>query len=187
MRPMPPDGVPDPAHLPALNESFYTARPQDYFGRRLQDLMLVAGNLAGLDDLFAKGVSFGALSAIGPQMGEGLAPERASERERQTQHFVIAESEVLCHHAGETLLRLYLAHAGAPPSPWLELSQIRSPEEFKKRVRRRFGPDSNPSDPANLAEIARTFYLTDVPERIQPPPAPEEWSKGLAIIEGYLR
>ena len=75
MRPMPPDGVPDPAHLPALNESFYTARPQDYFGRRLQDLMLVAGNLAGLDDLFAKGVSFGALSAIGPQMGNRPAPQ----------------------------------------------------------------------------------------------------------------
>jgi len=187
MSPMPPEGVPDPEHFPAMNASFYAARPQDYFGRRLQNLMLVAGNLQGLDDLFAKGVSFGTLSAVGPQVSDGVGADTAQERARQTQHFLIAESEVLCHHAGETLLRLYLAHAGAPPSPWLELSQTRSPDEFKKRVRRRFGPGSKASDPANLAEVARTFYLTDVPERLVPPPAPEEWSRGLALIEGYLR
>ena len=184
---IPPEGWPDPEHFALLNSDFYRARPHDYFGRRLQSLMLVANNVGRLDDLFAQGVKFGKLSATGAPVGEELEGKTAADRERQTQHFVIAESEVLCHHAGETLLRLYLAHAGTPPSPWLELSRITSPAGFKELVRRRFGPGAEPVDPAGLAEIARVFYLTDNRQSLDPPPDEGAWNRGIAIVDGYLR
>jgi hypothetical protein len=174
--------------LRALNAAFYRARPQDYFGRRLQNLILVAGNLAGLDELFSRGVKYGSLSVIGPDLGTLGATEAAkAEREVQRQRFVIAESEVLCHHVGETLLRLYLAHEGRPTSPWLELSKERTPGEFKKKVRMRFVEDAASSNPDWRAEIARMFYLSEDRHVVQPSLTEEEWGQNLANIEGYLR
>jgi hypothetical protein len=150
--------------------------------------MLVAGNLEGLDELFSRGVKFGQLAATGPDPAS-LAPseEAKAERELQRQRFVIAEPEVLCHHAGETLLRLYLAHESRPASPWLELSRTRSPSVFKEMVRRRFGSDSKQSDPIRLAEIARLLYLSDDREAVDPGLTEEDWTANLVNIEGYLR
>ena len=100
---------------------------------------------------------------------------------------------MLCHHVGETLLRLYLAHAydkkdGPPPCPWLEVSRLRSFSKAKQLMAARFGPDSDPEDPANLAAVARVFYLTDEPAGLTTRPIPEKrWQESLRRIEGYLR
>ncbi|MDQ3580012.1 MAG: hypothetical protein M3443_20925, partial [Actinomycetota bacterium] len=48
--------------------------------------------------------------------------------------YAAIESTNLLHHAAECLLRLYLAHAGMPPCPWLEVARLRSPSEFKEAV-----------------------------------------------------
>ena len=184
----PSDGSVRPETIPGLNAAFYRARPADYFGKRLQDLMLVAGNLEGLDELFSRGVKFRQLTATGPDPASLAQSEEAkAERELQRQQFVIAESEVLCHHAGETLLRLYLAHESRPASPWLELTRTRSPSAFKEKVRRRFGSDSKQGDPIRLAEIARLLYLSDDREAVDPSLTEEDWTANLVNIEGYLR
>jgi hypothetical protein len=174
-----------------LNETFYAAEPADYFSQRLENLILVAGNSAALDRLMEEGVTFRSLTVGGgPPQGADPA-DQAKKRDKaakSAEHFVIAEAEVLAQHVGETLLRLYLAHAAVPPCPWLEISRLRSPAEFKERVSRRFGDDTDPSDPAHLAAVARVFYLTDDPASLGPvPPPQDQWETSLANIEGYLR
>ena len=186
-----------PDHLLALdnyaglNETFYAAEPADYFSQRLHNLILVAGNSAGLDRLLEEGVTFRGMTVGGgtPQMADPA--DQANERAKaakSAEHFVIAEAEVLAQHAGETLLRLYLAHEARPLCPWLDVSRLHSPAAFKELVRRRFGDESDPSDPAHHAAVARVFHLTDDRASLSPVPPPQvEWDRSVANIEGYLR
>ena len=184
-----------------MNRTFYAAKPADYFGWRLGNLILVAGKREALESLLADGVAFKSLkvggTASGSEDASGVAsvtpdPETEAEAAKGAEHFVIAEAEVLAHHVGETLLRLYLAHefpanARPPACPWLEISRLRSFSQFKSMVRARFGPDSDPEDPANLAAVARVFHLTDDPARMSNATIPEEqWNNSLNNIEGYL-
>jgi hypothetical protein len=46
------------------------------------------------------------------------------------------ESTVLLHHAGETLMRLYLAHAGDAPCPWMEIARFPDSRRFKDALSR---------------------------------------------------
>jgi hypothetical protein len=114
----------DPNYLPAaenhreLNEAFYRARPHAYFNQRLETLVLIAGKSGQLDELLAQGVTLGRLKAGGAPTPD-LTEHQRAEAEQDRERFVIAEAEVLLHHAAETLLRLYLAHEGLPPCPWL--------------------------------------------------------------------
>jgi hypothetical protein len=188
---------PSPDHLLAyenyarLNETFYAAEPADYFDQRLHNLILVAGNSAGLDRLLEEGVTFRSMTVGGGPPRVTDPADQANERDKaakSAEHFVIAEAEVLSQHAGETLLRLYLAHEARPLCPWLDVSRLRSPAAFKELVRRRFGVDSDPSDPAHLAAVARVFHLTDDWASLSPVPPPQsEWNRSVENIEGYLR
>lgn len=173
----------------ALNETLYAAAPQDYFDRRLMNLALVASKRSELDALLKDGFEYGDLK-VGASRREKAATDE-SEAEKTAAHFVTAEAEVLGHHVGETLLRLYLAHAWAtgdplPSCPWLELSRLRRPSEFKQRVASRF-IDAPHDDADNLAALARVFYLTDRPEGIKPSVDDARWTKSLESIESYLR
>jgi hypothetical protein len=151
-RPSPDDRL-APDNCRQLNRTFYAAKPADYFGQRLENLILTAGRSEDLDRLMTEGATYRGLNVAGHVEGgktvrtDGRSPE---EKAKAAEHFVIAEAEVLSHHVGETLLRLYLAHefpAGqAPPCPWLEISRLRSFSQFKDIVRRRFGPDSDPDE-----------------------------------------
>ena len=170
-------------NYPGLNAMFYEARPHDYFGQRLSNLILVAGKRSGLEALMAEGVTFGDLSAPAGQPSCGSA----EERDKAAELFVTAETEVLCHHAGETLLRLYLAHEGLPPCPWLEVSRVRYPRDFKVLVKRRFGPEIDGADPKRREALAKIFYSTDSRERLEPMPSEESWNESLRVIEMYLR
>lgn len=193
-RPSPDDQL-APDNYRQLNRTFYTAKPADYFDQRLENLILTAGRSEDLDRLMTEGVTYRGLKVGGHVEGaktvqtDGRSPE---DKAKAAEHFVIAEAEVLSHHVGETLLRLYLAHefpAGqAPPCPWLEISRLRSFSQFKDIVRRRFGPDSDPDDPTNRAALARVFYLTDDPTKLADTPIPPDlWKMSLANIEDYLR
>ena len=171
----------------SLNDTLYTAAPQDYFERRLLNLALVGSKRAQLDELLREGLEFGDLK-LGPTPPEADAPDEAKAA-KTAAHFVTAEAEVLGHHVGETLLRLYLAHAwakgGSPPGcPWLELSRLRSSREFKQQVKRRF-VDAPANDPDNLAAVAGVFYLTDEPSAFGTDLDPVRWIKSLATIESY--
>lgn len=173
-----------------LNETFYAAEPADYFGQRLENLILTAGNPDGLHRLMQEGVTYRGLNVGGESQHRADPDDEAKETDKATktaEHFVIAEAEVLAQHVGETLLRLYVAHASLPPCPWLEMSRVRSPADFKERVRRRFGDDTDPSDPAHLAAVARVFHVTDDPSSLGPAPPQDEWDKSVANIESYLR
>jgi len=165
-----------------LNTTFYEASPHGYFSERLSNLLLVASKGAALDALIAEGFEFGGLSVPASQ-SSGVSEE---ERAKAAEHFVTAETEVLSHHVGETLLRLYLAHEGVPACPWLELSRMRTPTEFKASVRRRFGAETDVPGAKRRAEVAKVFYLTDTREALKPAPSEAAWNTSLDVIEEYL-
>jgi hypothetical protein len=50
--------------------------------------------------------------------------------------YVSTESQVLLHHAAETVVRLFLAHRDTPPCPWLEMAGETIFWQFKDRVDR---------------------------------------------------
>src|ERR1700761_9070576 len=90
---------PDPleSNYPELNAAFYAGRPWEYFRHRLVHLAAVATKPgeAPLTGPFA----------VGPVTIELHAPE-TDDYPTPGQTFVAVESEVLLHHAAETLLRL---------------------------------------------------------------------------------
>jgi hypothetical protein len=187
-----------PENYRELNRTFYAAKPHDYFSQRLSNLILTAGRHEDLDRLMTEGATYRGLKVGSDAVADGTNPpdgeeSKEEERAKSAEHFVIAEAEVLAHHVGETLLRLYLAHAyakedGPPACPWLEISRLRSFSKVKGLVAARFGPDSDPDDPANLAEVARAFYLTDDPAGLTTEPIPDgRWHESLRKVEGYLR
>lgn len=173
----------------SLNDLFYVAEPHDYFLQRIGNLMLVASKNEALDDLLLHGIKIGQLAYGGVDDPDPppLTPEARADSAKAASHFVTAEAEILLHHIGETLLRLYLAHEGLPPCPWLELSRIRSPGEFKGMVSSRFGDASEAHDPTNLVAIARVFHGTDDPTRFNAPVPEGRWDADLVAIETFLR
>ena len=114
--------------FPDLNRSFYGSDPADYFRKRLDLLLLAAAKPRELDDMLAKGFSYGEIT-VQQQESEPTDEDAAS-----LQAFISTEAEVLLHHASEALLRLYLAHAEGQPCPWLECAGLTSFSVFKKRV-----------------------------------------------------
>lgn len=123
-------GTPTGDHLTAtyrrLNSDFYAADPADYFHVRWLALMLLAGRPDETLSLFGEGITVGHVHA------KLEDPQTDAEGVRD---FATMESQILLHQACETLLRLYLAHVGRPPCPWLDLSGETSFAHFKKRVR----------------------------------------------------
>ena len=88
--------------------------------------MLLAGRPDDVLGIFANGVGYGHVYAEisgGTPGAEGV------------RNFASIESQVLLHQVCETLIRLYFAHAGHPPCPWLEVAGERFFDRFKKRVR----------------------------------------------------
>jgi hypothetical protein len=107
-----------------LNESFYRAEPHEYFGTRVELLILAAAKPDVIFSAYQGGLVYGGLHVGGP--GTKRNPDAAA-RERQQTAFVIAESSNLLHHVSETLLRFYLAHApdaegNLSPCPSLEIA-----------------------------------------------------------------
>jgi len=55
-----------------------------------------------------------------------LDPDEANQARLDIDRFLLTESQVLLHHASETLMILFFAHEGSPPCPWLEMASLRT-------------------------------------------------------------
>ena len=125
-----------------LNEAFYQERPWDYFLQRLVHLAAIASDTGKLP--FEDAIS------VGPVTIQSHAPT-VSRYPSPGQSFVAIESEVLLHHAAETLLRLMHAHAEPSPCPWIRMSSLRNFSEFKEWV-------ATLRDDPKLADVAGELF-----------------------------
>jgi hypothetical protein len=173
-----PDELLAPEQFPGMNTAFYATRPWSYFAHRQRLLMLTAGASVELTALARKGVNVGRLKySAGDEEPDA---HEADDREK----FVFTESEVLLHHASETLLRLYLAHEGAPPCPWLEVARVRRPSQFKRMVNERFADELSPEE--RRQRVGAVFFGASERTALKPNPPQEQWEKSLDNIEAFL-
>jgi hypothetical protein len=139
-------GIPkvSPFEYPSLNKRFYRLAPYDYLDARLQSLVLTVSDdtQEDLAALLGRGVSYKTLKMNG-EPSDRTALDR----------YAAIESTVLLHHASEALLRLYLAHARRAPCPWLELSSLLTPTEFKKALKKLNSELDNLEQVDDLVEV----------------------------------
>jgi hypothetical protein len=154
--------------FPFLNEQFYTSHPAAYFRKRLQLLILSAGAADEIAQLLAQGVRYEKL----------IAQFEPTDGQREHQAFLSTEAEVLLHHASEALLRLYFAHTGVPPCPWLECARLRSFSTFKARVAKLRSTRLTPDERDDLARV----FIGIVPDQ-----SDVEAIKAINTIERLLR
>lgn len=154
-----------------LNNDFYSLEPWVYFHYRLRNLALSAGRGLELQNMVAEGIAVGDFK-VGAESYEAEDALTADER-RDQQAFVILETEVLLHHAAETLLRLYLAHAGSPDCPWLSMARERSFRRFKKKVADLL---DNLSSPQGRDEMSEVFFGTLDRKTLNPVPDEDKWN-----------
>jgi hypothetical protein len=156
-----------------LNERFYAAEPADYLRTRLVSLLALAGRPDEVLDLLRSGLSHAGITA---QIDDDSEIDQES-----LARYVSIESQVLLHHAAETLVRLYLAHRDDPPCPWLELSREKHFGSFKERVKAEIGRRRT----AALAdEVAWTFLGRREAERSEDS---EAWSAAASNLALFLR
>lgn len=145
----------DEEELRQLNEWFYGARPDEYFETRLHLLVVEAARPELRRDAVSEGLEW-----RGVRFQSSREPERDDALHKA---FVYSEATNLLHHIGETLLRLYLAHAPngngrSPVCPWIEIASHRRPGDFKRRIGQRF--DGGPLTEERRDALAFVFYLS---------------------------
>lgn len=177
-----PDDLLAPEQFPDLNRSFYATKPWEYFNYRNHLLMLVAGAADRLVEIAEDGVTYKGLT-YRENPGEEKE-EDGDQAEVAKENFVIADSEALLHHTSETLLRLYLAHEGGKPCPWLELAGVRTPGQLKEMLEDRFLGDLTVRE--RRARVASVFFGVDSRRRLSPTPPEDDWKMGLDNIESFL-
>jgi hypothetical protein len=134
---------------PELNEMFYRSKPYSYFEHRLISLLLVVGGSAHVATALKEELSFGELKV---RAGLLRAPDD------QPSDYAAIESVVLFHHAAEALFRLYFAHLGGPPCPWIEASRVMLGNEFKQRLE---GLLSSLGSEETRSDVLKVFRGTD--------------------------
>jgi hypothetical protein len=179
-----------PEEFPRLNQAFYSAEPHSFLRARIAMLAVAAAKpeviqQALSDGLDYRGLQVGTIDADANEEVEVADEAEDHERERE-EAFVISDAVSVLHHASETLLRFYLAHApGADgkvsPCPWIEMAQELSHAQFKKRLVERF--DGLPVDDARFRELAVVFY---VGRPDQDHPQSEQIKKSVESIEQWL-
>jgi hypothetical protein len=106
-----------------LNATFYSSGgPHEYIRARLQSIIFTLSDAEEAEVILEKGLSIGALRGG----GSARMPQDARIR------YAFMESTVLLHHAGEALLRLWLAHRDSPSCPWLKVAGLTSAAKFKE-------------------------------------------------------
>jgi hypothetical protein len=147
-----------------LNETFYGTQPHEYFATRLDLLMAYAGAPGRIDEILADGLEYRGLK-VGPDSHQSTGDDELDRNLEARRHhaYVLTEAVTLVHHLGETLLRLYLAHAPTadgkvPPAPWLKVARPTPPVELKNRLSKRF--DGVELTDRRRLEIETVFYLS---------------------------
>lgn len=156
-----------------LNESFYAARPADFIRTRMLALLVLAGRPDGVAKLLEEGIEY---ERVRIRSGE-LADIDADDLGRH----VTLESQVLLHHAAEAVLRLYVAHVGLPPVPWIALSSIRSPGQFKQEVKQKVLDGGVSTIERDVASVF--LGSADPPEG----ESQEDWQKARANVTRFLQ
>ncbi len=173
-------------NFPGINRAYYAAEPADYFQEQFDNLLITAGARDARAAVIRKGGEFGGVK-FGEATGkpEPIEPDEPAVA-KSAEHFVLAESEVLAHHVGETLMRLYLAHESLPPCPALELARVRGPAKFRRMVTERF-LDTKYEDYAFREPVSKVFQLVADPTYLQPVPDRDMWWASVDNIEHFLR
>lgn len=169
-----------PEQFGGLNTRYYAARPWAYFTLRLRALALMAGAPEKLVEIGREGVKVGRLNYK-------LDGDETAEEKEDRERFVLAESAALVAHAGETLLRIYLAHEGRPECPWLEMARDRTPGEFKRRVGDRFPVEGETESDDDLGRVTEVFFGAARREALTPTPPEPDWIAGAKNLEAFLR
>jgi hypothetical protein len=116
-----------------LNEEFYAANPSTYFRDRLLMLVLGAANPNLIEENVSEGTAWGVLRAVALEQPDAALKD-AAEKEAEHSRFLVAESQVLLHHAAEALLRMFLAHERNPECPWLEIAAFKDAGKFREAL-----------------------------------------------------
>lgn len=167
-----------PEQFPDLNREFYRADPTDYIQRRVRALVVSVADSPAIDKALRQGVSYGTIAVHREQDHE--ADKKATEA------YLSMETTNLLHHAAESLLRLYFAHADHPPCPWLEISRRGMPGEFKARVDQLRGALQHQETIDSLRTI---FIGHTTPDALGWTFSPEEWQRktnGLLMLIEHL-
>ncbi|WP_461186770.1 hypothetical protein [Arthrobacter sp. Z4-13] len=127
-----------------LNATFYSsAGPTEYVRARLQSIIFTLSDGDEAADILKKGVQYGAL--------QGGAAARMPQESRLRYAFL--DSTVLVHHAGESLMRLWLAHMNFPLCPWVKVASVTQPGDFKRQAAKFAEPDTSHVDRKTVASM----------------------------------
>ena len=146
-------------HFKRLNEEFYANNPSTYFRDRLQMLVLRAANPKLIDENITENTVWGQLRVTAVKPADD-SPEAAAKAEAEHSRFLVTESEVILHHVAEALLRMYLAHEGAPECPWLEIAAMQVPRKFREELEELAAT----TWPEDRMKAAGWVFLGNVPE-----------------------
>lgn len=171
------------AEMQGINRWFYGARPFVYLRQRVLALMAMTGAPAHIEAALAEGITIGELVSREDESDKDDKRDLTSDEARAS--FLTTESEVLAHHVGETLLRLYLAHEGVPACPAWEMAKVQRPGDFKRRVEKRFKKADAKQDLPRVAEVF--FGAADVSTLKLEPIPPEGCGPDPQNVEYYLR
>lgn len=170
-----------PAEFADLNRQFYNGQgPHEYFDNRFSALLRHVSRPNHVDPLAMK---YGELKVTESPSEDDTDDEDRKERDR----FAALDSTVLLHHASESLVRMYLAHAERSSCPWVALAELKQPRAFPtalKKLKRRLSDQ----DDLLLDDIMEVFaYSTTNAPWGDSAPA-DSWSKhreALAVLLGF--
>ncbi|MGO4257073.1 hypothetical protein [Marmoricola sp. RAF53] len=118
-------------YIARMNEFYYSQPPMDVLQDRLILLALRATKAEQLGELTTD-LEWGELRL--QQRRPGDSPRDLAEEERAKTAYIMTESQNLFHHAGETLVRLFLAHRHGYQCPWLEAASFQRPGAFRDEL-----------------------------------------------------
>lgn len=164
-----------------LNRDFYNAGlpPDAFIVARLQGLVLASSESANTQAARADGFRGELVQLSWP--GEDVFSDGEDGGSGRA-NFAVAESQVLLHHAVETLFRLYLAHKDQPVCPWLEVSRLMSPRAFKDAIE----PYAGVLASEESAKVSNVF-LGSPSYQAEMDGTEEEWLDRRLAIERLLR
>ena len=158
---------------PELNATLYQSSPAEYFQTRLGTLL---GYLSRADRPDATPVTY-SLGAMHAEWQE-VNPDHETKL-----RYAAMEASILLHHAGETLLRLYLAHAQEPRCPWLSVARLRNFVEFKNTIGSTF---KAPVADAVMERIALVFLGGRTPAESAVQVSAESWDEAILAYTELL-
>ncbi|WP_142134055.1 hypothetical protein [Arthrobacter sp. SLBN-83] len=157
-----------------LNATFYSSGgPHEYIRARLQSIIFTLSDADEAEAILQQDLLIGTLQAGGTQ--------RLAQDVRQ--RYALMESTVLLHHAGEALLRLWMAHKDSPPCPWLEVASLTTPRIFKEEA------DKHASDTSRMprSNVGSVFLGGSTREDAHVEMTEEQWERSIDGLQELLR